>query len=305
MKLGRSLMIDGQRAEAIKVLEQIVKDNPLSFETYELLGELYEASEDMDKALANYEHSLLLDANEPRNHIRLTQLLINVHRYDRAVEIMQAARKRFTDRADVTYILAVALSAAKRYPEALSAFSDAQAEAEISREELLNAGFYFSYGAAAEQSGLYDKAAELLKQSLQLEPNSHETMNYLGYMWIDRGEHLDEAGELIKKAVAMEPERGAYLDSLGWYYYKKGEPERALTELLRAQQNILREEKKEDPVVLDHIGDVYAKLGKNAEALSVWQKSLALDPENKKVAQKIEAAKKITSGAPTAPAPTQ
>ncbi len=304
-KLARSLLIDvqredtGQRDQAIGFLEEIIKDSPLRFETYELLGELYEQKGDLDKALTNYEHSLLLDASEAKNHLRLADLLIRAKRYDRAVEIMQAARKKFPDVPYITYSLAVSLSQAKRHPQAMAAFSDAQAEAEVSREEMLTAGFYFTYGAAAEQAQLFDKATELLKRSLDLEPNNAQTLNYLGYMWVDRGEHLEEAGEMIKKAVSMDPEKGEYLDSLGWYYYKKGDPERALTELLRAQESILREDKKDDPTVLEHIGDAYAKQGKNAEALSYWQKSLALDQENKKVSDKIEAAKqKVTSGAP-------
>ena len=298
-KLARSLIITGQRAEAIQYLEDIIKDSPLRFETYELLGELYEQQDDLEKALANYEHSLLLDASEPRNHLRLAELLLRAKRYDRAVDVMQAARKKFRDVPYITYSLAIALSQAKRHPEAMAAFSDAQAEAESSREEMLNAGFFFSYGAAAEQAGLIDKAADLLKQSIELEPNNAQACNYLGYMWVDRGEHLEEAGELIKKAVSMEPEKGEYLDSLGWFYFKKGDAEKALKELLRAQESILREDKRDDAVVLDHIGDAYAKLGKNAEALNYWQKSLALDQENKKVAGKIEAVKqKVTSAVP-------
>ncbi len=304
-KLARCLLVDvqredtGQRDQAIGYLEDIIKDSPLRFETYELLGELYEQKGDLDKALANYEHGLVLDASDAKNHLRLADLLIRAKRYDRAVEIMQTARKKFPDVPYITYSLAISLSQAKRHPEALAAFSDAQAEAEVSREEMLTSGFYFSYGAEAEQAQQFDKAAELLKRSLELEPNNAQTLNYLGYMWADRGEHLEEAGEMIKKAVSMEPEKGEYLDSLGWYYYKKGDADQALTELLRAQESILREDKKDDPTVLEHIGDVYAKQGKNAEALSYWQKSLALDQENKKVADKIEAAKqKVTSGAP-------
>lgn len=302
-KLARSLVVAGQRKEAIGYLEEIIKDSPLRFETYELLGELYEQEGNVDKALANYEHSLLLDASEPKNHLRLAELLLRAKRFDRAVEIMQSARKKFPDVPYITFSLGIALSQAKRHPEAMAAFSDAQAEAEVSREEMLTANFYFTYGAAAEQAQMFDKAAELMKQSLELEPNNPQTLNYLGYMWVERGENLDEAGEMIKKAVSMDPERGEYLDSLGWYYYKKGDSERALTELLRAQENILREDKKDDPVVLEHIGDTYSQMGKNTEALSYWQKSLALDPDNKKVGEKIEATKqKVTSGAPI-PAP--
>ena len=302
-KLARCYLVSGQRDDAIRYLEDIVKNNNLRFETYELLGELYEQKDNLDKALENYEHSLLLDASQSRSHLRVARLLLQAKRYDRAVEIMQAARKKFTDDPEITFQLGVALSMAKRHPEAMAAFADAQAEAEVGREETLTAEFYLIYGEAAEQAGLYDKAAELIKQSLEMKPDSADACNYLGYMWVDRGEHLDEAGELIKKAVTLEPEKGEYIDSLGWFYYKKGDPERALTELLRARESILRETKKEDATVLEHIGDTYAKLGKMAEALNYWQKSIALE-ENKKIAEKIENAKqKMTSGGPPPPAP--
>jgi hypothetical protein len=47
--------------------------------------------------------------------------------------------------------------------------------------------------------------------------------------------------------------------------------------------------------VFDHIGDVYQKLGKTGEALNYWQKAIALDGANEKIAAKIEATKqKVT-----------
>jgi len=303
-KLARSFLVNGQRDEAIHYLEEIVKNNKLRFETYELLGELYEQKENIDKALENYEHSLLLDASQPRSHLRVAELCLRAKRYDRAVEIMQAARKKFPDVPSITYTLAITLSQAKRHPEAMAAFSDAQAEAEVGREDLLTAQFYLVYGEAAEQAGLVDKAADLIKQSLEMEPNSAEACNYLGYMWVDRGEHLDEAGELIKKAVSLEPDKGEYIDSLGWFYFKKGDTERALAELLRAQENILRETKKDDATVLEHIGDTYAKMGKMSEALGYWQKSISIE-ENKKVSDKIENAKQKVTSAPAAAVPAK
>jgi tetratricopeptide (TPR) repeat protein len=303
-KLARCYLAEPpDRDQAIHFLEDIVRDDQLRYETYEELGAQYEAKGDVDKALTNYEHSLLLDASNPRNHMRLGWLLVRAKRYEHAIEIMQVARKRFPDRADVIYILAVAYSAAQRYNEALAAFSDARASAEAGRDDILDAQFYLFYGEAAERAGLFDKAAELIKQSLEIEPNSADACNYLGYMWIDRGEHLDEAGELIKKAVSIAPEKGEYLDSLGWFYFKKGDAERALTELLRAEESIVKETKKDDATVLEHIGDTYAKLGKMVEALNFWRKSLAIE-DNKKIAEKIEnAQKKVTSGSPPLPAP--
>ena len=95
--------------------------------------------------------------------------------------------------------------------------------------QMLDGQFYFAYGAAAEQAGQVDKAAELLQKSIALDPeNSAEACNYLGYMWAERGQKLDEAGDLIKKALALQPDNPAYLDSLGWYYFKKGDLKEAL-----------------------------------------------------------------------------
>src|SRR5690606_9160706 len=149
--------------------------------------------------------------------------------------------------------------------------------------------------------------AELLRKCIELEPNqAAEAYNYLGYMWVDRGENLEEAGQFIRKAVEAEPDNGAFLDSLGWYYFKKGEYEKALVELNRASELI----KPEDPVIFDHIADVHQKMGNVAEAVRNWQKALALKPEEKdqkKIAQKLDqASQRVTSNSKAAtPAPAQ
>ncbi len=316
-KLARSLIFNGQVDEAIGVLEEMVKANPQRFDTYELLGELHQQKGDLEKAAEYYEHSLQLDSSEPRNHLRLADLLRQAKQFDKAIELLQRAREKFPDLPFITYGLAIAQSQAKKHDDALASFALAQTEAESRNEELLTAPFFFSYGATAEQAGKFDRAAELIKRCIELDPGGTTldkpgaAYNYLGYMWADRGEKLDEAGALIKKALEMEPDNGAYLDSLGWLYYQRGEFDKALKELLMAQQNIVREEQHDDPTVLEHIADTYAKMGKTPEALSYWQKALSLEKEDQKliarITEKIEAAKqKVTSGPATpAPAPQQ
>lgn len=287
-KLARALLQEGERDEAIKLLEDITKDAPLSFATFGLLGELYEQKGDIDKALANYRHSLLLDASEPNNHLRIAELQMRLKRFNEAVDTARIARAKFPDEPRTLYLLAIVLSQAKEHTEAMTAFAAAEAEFQQSHEELLNASFYFSYGAAAEQAGLTEKATELLKKCIELDPNSAaQAYNYLGYMWVDRGENLEEAGEMIKKALEQEPDNGAYIDSLGWYYFKAGKFEDALRELNRAAELI----KPEDPVIFEHIGDVHQAMGNLPEAIRNWEKSLTLD-KNPKVTEKLNAAKK-------------
>ena len=49
-----------------------------------------------------------------------------------------------------------------------------------------------------------------------MSPDFSEAMNYLGYMWAERGVNLSRAKELIDKAVKLEPKNAAYPDSLAW-----------------------------------------------------------------------------------------
>lgn len=303
-RLSQCYLLTEQRDEAIKQLEAVVKDSPLRLETYELLGQLYLDKEDFEKALTNFEHGLRLDGGDPATYHRLGFLLLRTKRYDRAVDILRAAQKKYADQAMFSYMLGIALSQTKRHDEALTAFSDAQTLAEVKSQDLLDADFYFSYGAAAEQAGQVDKAVTLLKRSIEMEPNNAQAFNYLGYMWTDRNERLDEAGELINKALAIEPENSAYLDSLGWHFFRKGDFERALKEILKAQAIMLREEQKDDATVLDHLGETYMKLGKTAEAVAAWQKSLAIE-KSKKIEEKIEAAKQKLTKGNDAPVPTE
>jgi len=125
----------------------------------------------------------------------------------------------------------------------------------------------------------------LFQKSIDLDPpRSARALNYLGYMWADRNENLDEAETLIRRALELEPGTGAYLDSLGWTLFRKGQYEDALAELLRATAAF----ETPDPIVWEHVGDTYEKLGKSAEAVMYWQKALQVDPASLSLTAKID-----------------
>ena len=255
-----------------------------------MLAEVYDQTGQTEKALAYYQRSLALDLTKPENHISLAETLVRHKHYERAVVTMQSAREKFPDRPEVTYSLARCLALAKKHQLALEMFATAQKEMKGRNEDLASDAFFFSYGAAAEQAGQFEKAAELLKKCIELKPDSPEAYNYLGYMWADRGEHLEEAGTLIKKAVELEPDNAAYVDSLGWWYFKSEKYEEAKKELNRAIELMAGEE---DATVFDHLADALDKLGKRDEALKLWKKALKLESDiQDKLAKKIAEAEK-------------
>jgi tetratricopeptide (TPR) repeat protein len=311
-KLATSFVLTNDRPKAIEMLEEIIHEHPEKPNTYDLLAQLLDddgrallrdnqlekARADFARAAENYEQSILINPARPTSYLRLAQLLIGpVKDPARAIKMLDEARLRFPDAAEFTYLLALAQREAKKNEEAVATFEEALQEAENTGAEFINARFYFDYAIAADQAGLHDKAADLLRQSIASDPpNSAEAYNYLAYMWADQNQHLEDAEDAVKHALDLDPNNGAYIDTLGWILYRQGKFRDALDQLLRAEQNLPRT----DPVVFEHIGDVYAKLNRMPQALDYWQKALALDAQNQSLAQKIENTKtKLSKGTPT------
>ncbi|HEV2841545.1 MAG TPA: tetratricopeptide repeat protein [Chthoniobacterales bacterium] len=309
-KLASGFVLTNQHGKAIEMLQEIIRQHPEKYQAYDLLAQLLDegaralargsqpgpAKAEFAKAAANYEQSLLINPGRANNYLRLAELLIGpLKESERACKVLTEARQRFRNVPEFTFYLAIALREAKHPQQAVTTFEEALNEAQSANEEMLTARFYFEYGAAADQAGLYDKAADLLRTSISLDPaNAAEAYNYIGFMWAEHNLHLDEAEEMIARALQLDPNNGAYLDSLGWVHYRKGKYDEALTELLRAAQNLAQD----DPIVFEHIGDTYSKLNRIAQALDYWQRASALNPGNKLLADKIEKTKTTMSQAP-------
>ena len=109
-------------------------------------------------------------------------------------------------------------------------------------------------------------------------------LNYLGYMWAERGENLARALELIQKAVDLDPGNGAYLDSLGWTYFQLGK-----LDLARKSLQTAFELSPDDPTIEEHLGDLGEKLGEIGKARAHWKRALTLKPEDggKKLGEKL------------------
>lgn len=317
-KLATGFVLTNQRDKAIEMLEEIIKQHPEKYQPYDLLAGLLDdagrsfqranqtaqAKAAFRKAAANYEQSTLINPTRPSPYMHLAELLLGpLKENEHAMKILSEARQRFPGAPEIIYYLAIAEREAKHPEQAVATFEEALHEAEGEDAEMANARFYFDYGAAAEAAGLYDKAADLFKKSIALDPaNAADAYNYLAFMWADHSSHLEEAQEMIKRALQADPNNGAYIDTLGWLEFRQGKFEQALTDLLRAAGKMTHD----DPIVFEHIGDAYSKLSKIPQAMESWQKALALDPQNKRLAEKIDNTKtKMSKGPPPNANPIQ
>jgi tetratricopeptide (TPR) repeat protein len=144
-----------------------------------------------------------------------------------------------------------------------------------------NLEIIFWLGASFERSGDFKAAEAQFQRLLDLDNDFAPALNYLGYMWAERGENLEEALELVQRAVALDPNNGAYLDSLGWAYFQTGQYEEAREHLERAALLV-----GDDAVVFEHLGDLYLAAGDRTQAEVAYRRALELEGENRSAVQR-------------------
>jgi tetratricopeptide (TPR) repeat protein len=283
-RLALNYIRANQKEKAAAVLEEIINREPLHFGIYNYLAEVYEDLNQDEKAISNYQQSIVINPNQLLPYLRETLLQLKLKQIDAATKTLNTAKEKFPTAYFIPYYFGLLYSEQKDYGKAIVSFADAEALATTSPDGVkLDGRFYFYYAAACERQGDFDKAVSLFRKCIELDPENDGACNYLGFMWADKGIHLEEALDLIQKAIKLDPDNGAYIDSLGWVLFKLGRTDEALVQLKRAVTIT-----KDDATVFDHLADVLLKLGKTDEALLALRRAKELDPDNKSISEKLQ-----------------
>ncbi|HEX3372400.1 MAG TPA: DUF6584 family protein [Candidatus Acidoferrales bacterium] len=232
-----------------------------------LIVDTYRDARDITKAL-DAAHKAV-DAYPKDHSIRVTQALLlgENAQADQAVTQLRALLDGSPADFEVQLDIAQVYEESKRWTDAESAIHAAEKLQQDSQGKEMTG---FLTGAIFERQKKFDQAESAFRKVLELNPRNAATLNYYGYMLADRGVRLDEATALIKRALVEDPASAAYKDSLGWAFYKQDK--------LPEAEDLLRqalEHESHDPTILSHLGDIYAKMGKETLAEAEWQKSVA------------------------------
>jgi Tfp pilus assembly protein PilF len=102
-------------------------------------------------------------------------------------------------------------------------------------------------------------------------------------MLADQGIRLKEARRMIEQALTQDSMNPAYLDSYGWVLFKMGELDEAEKYIRMALEQM-----KSDVVIWDHLAEIYFAKGLREQAREMWEKALALDPDNAAIREKLD-----------------
>jgi len=127
----------------------------------------------------------------------------------------------------------------------------------------------YSLGLLMAQAGDVAAAEELFRKVLSLQPNNPTALNALGYTLTDLTDRHAEALGYIQRALELQPDDVSVIDSMGWVLYRLGRNTEALVYLKQAY--LL----DDNPEIAAHLVEVLWKSGQLAAAKALFNKARA------------------------------
>ena len=125
-----------------------------------------------------------------------------------------------------------------------------------------------------ERAGHFAAAESDYRRVLELTPGDAGALNALGYALTNNTERFSEAAELLEEAISKDPRNPAIIDSLGWVYFKLGKNRQAEVLLKEAYQQY------PDPEVAAHLIELLWSVGREIEARDLMTAQLKTSPNN-------------------------
>jgi tetratricopeptide (TPR) repeat protein len=303
LNYARLLVAAKRYPEARKQFEILVEQFPQNADVTMAVALLAMQASDYDSAETQLKRSLDAGYGEPDvARLYLGQIAEERKRYDEAFKwysAVQPGEHYLSARTRYAALLARQgkLGDARKYLQDLGEKNPGQrvqltlAEAQLLRDanahkeafELLGRALkaspdtpdlLYEYAMAAEKMDRVDILEANLRKLIQIRPEHAHAHNALGYTLADRNQRLPEAHQLIEKALKLAPDDAFIMDSMGWVLYRLGRNREALDYLQRAYS--LRPEAD----IAAHLGEVLWVDGQQDAARKVWAEGLKIDGKN-------------------------
>ena len=303
LNYARLLVNEKNYNEARKQFEVLLADFPNNADVTMAVALLAMQANDYDVAEAQFRRALEINYKDP-DAVRLYLGQVNEERkrYDEALkwyETVGTGEQYISAQARYAGVLAKQgrLGDARKHLQQVSAENNQQrvqliqAEAQLLREaaayqdafDLLGRALeklpdfpdlLYDHAMAAEKVNRFDVLESNLRKLIQIRPDHAHAYNALGYTMADRNERLSEARELIETALKLAPGDPFIMDSMGWVLYRQGRNKEGLGYLQRAYAL------RPDPEIAAHLGEVLWAEGQREQAQKIWSEVLKEHPKN-------------------------
>ncbi|MDP2626895.1 MAG: tetratricopeptide repeat protein [Candidatus Rokubacteria bacterium] len=255
LDLGGFYLSIGRPKDAAASFERAQRLRPEAAEPLAGLATAYALLQRRPEAVAAAERLVKIQGDSPEALVFLGTVYERLGDVAEATKVYRRVLGKERNQLTASRALAAVYVREKRVTEAVRLLEDAARAHPTAAAPLTDlAGIHLTAGRSGEAIAAYRRA-------LERDGNDPTLMNNLAYLLSRDSGSLEEAAKLAERALRYVPGHAAFADTAGWVMYLRGDLARAERTLSEAAQVDPR-----NPEIRYHLGLVYAKLNKKAEA---------------------------------------
>ena len=189
----------GNYHEAVELLTRAIAGDPLSAESHNTLGLVFESLGDVEQALNAYQKAVSVQPDYAEAYHNMAIALLTQRRYAAAVQQCRKAVSLKPDYAEAYNTMGFALEKQQRYAEAIESYEQAV------RLKPDYAEAHNHLGVVLNKLGRSVEAIESYRLALRADPDYAEVYNNLGIALKDR-EQFAEAIRNFEQALRLDPD---------------------------------------------------------------------------------------------------
>jgi tetratricopeptide (TPR) repeat protein len=301
MELALMYMTAGRDDDALSQVNQVLLERPSRSDALRMMAIINFQQNNLDAAWDDFEDLLASGDYTADALFYLARIADYREETDRAIRLysqVMGGKNAVASQRRASALIAFEKDDPERALEHLQAFGDERpryaVDMVVAQAQILNSlGRYDealeNYGKAVKyrpddeaialgraelmlRMGLLEDSISAYRKAARRWPESSASLNALGYTLADRTSEYREAEKLIRKALKYDPKSPAIIDSLGWVLHKRGKNDAALGHLETAYELF------PDHEVAAHLVEVLAALGRKDEALELLTAAELKDP---------------------------
>ena len=270
--------------QANPLFETLFVQHPNNTQLNMIYGNVLLLQDDKAGAMKQYEIYVKDNPDDPAGYDQIIRIALAEENLDKIREVTTEALKHLPQEPQFYFYLGAAHYQQGNYKEALSVFEEGLKKAVIDNP-VLESDFYGQIGDLNYFLGNKDTAFQSYEKALKLNPQNLAVLNNYSYYLSLEKKDLDKAEQMSGITIKAEPMNPTFLDTYGWILYEQGSYFMAKIYIEKAIAN-----SKDNPSaeVLEHYGDVLYQTGENEKALEQWKKAKELGSDSETLDKKIQ-----------------
>jgi hypothetical protein len=248
-----------------------VEKYPGEVKAHAVRGDIYMQLQQLEQARTAYLNAIGVNRYIEGVWQQLLQVELQMGRFDDVQQHGKEALALFPKHTLMLFFTGHGFLGNSEYEEARTYLEAALNTANEDQTPLLTQ-LYSSLGDVYNALDMHAESDVAYEEAIALDSTNAYALNNYAYYLALRKQKLAKAAELARRSNELVPDNASYQDTYAWVLFQQGKHNEALVWIEKALKNSV----EPSDTLMEHYGDILAKLGRPDQAVAQWKKARAV-----------------------------